>query len=135
MNSRKFYCVKCRRKFTQGISENICVEKLRNNKFALVTHCNKCNTKCYRFISDASTETIIKHYGQCKRGGRSRSRSKCGAGKVRSRSTGKCRSKKKPGRKARSRSRSKCGAGKARSRSTGRCRSKKKPGRKARSRY
>ena len=31
---------------------------------------------------------------------RSRSRSKCGAGKVRSRSTGRCRSKKKAGRKA-----------------------------------
>ena len=123
-NSRQFYCVKCRRKFTQGISENICVKKLRNNKFALVTHCNKCNTKCYRFISDASRETMIKHYGQCNSG---RSRSKCGAGKVRSRSTGKCRSKKKPGRHARSRS--KCGAGTVRPRSTGRCRSKKMAGR------
>jgi len=131
MKSSQFYCVKCKRKFRQSNDDRICVVKLKNHRAANKTTCTACDTTCYRFISVDSTPSMIQEYGLCN--GRSKPKSKCHSGEVRSRSTGRCRSPKKRGRKARSEAKVKCRTSQVRSRSTGHCRSKKKPGRKARS--
>lgn len=140
----EFYCVSCRKRVTLKDAD-ICVKVYANKKTgatpALRGKCSKCDTNVTKFIARDKAESLIKKFGKCRGANASLSRKKsvvksrakkpCKSGKIRSRTTGRCRSPKNAPKKSARKSpkksaRKPCKSGKVRSRTTGRCRSPKK---------
>jgi hypothetical protein len=152
LKENEFYCVKARKRCTVK-PENICVTTWKNGVNALLGESEKYDCKVTKIVKESKVPQLVKKYGECKRSRRrkspvrksksrrkvskskrkspkaSKSRRKsrkmpCPEGKVRNRSTGRCRNKsvRRKSRKA-SKSRPNCKYGVKKS---GGC--KKKPG-------
>ena len=68
MKEREFYCVKCRKKVTEG-KQDICVKIYKNKKTgtspALVSTCHRCGTNLSKFVKRDKVEKLTKRYGKC----------------------------------------------------------------------
>jgi hypothetical protein len=64
MKSNEFYCVACRKKVTIS-SGNICVTKLKNDRYALKAYCGKCECNLTKFISNDSVPKMKSKFGKC----------------------------------------------------------------------
>jgi len=66
MKVNQFYCVALRKKVTLD-SEDICVSKLKNGRYALKGYCDEAKCNLVKFISSDSIEDMKHRFGNCKK--------------------------------------------------------------------
>ena len=80
MKTNEFYCVACRKRVTIG-SNDICVSKLKNGRYALKAYCGKCDCHLTKFISNDSVSKMKSKFGKCSSPKKSKRRSRSKAKK------------------------------------------------------
>ncbi len=96
MKANEFYCVALKKRVTLD-TDDICVVKLKNGRYALEGYCHEVESNLIKFISNDSVCKMQEKFGKCKKS------------KKRSKSKRRSKSKKRSKRKSRkSRRKSRC---------------------------
>jgi hypothetical protein len=64
MKQKEFYCVKCK-KVASVNNHEIRLRTLKNDKHCLFSHCDKCNTKLFKFVKEDDVEKLSSKYKKC----------------------------------------------------------------------
>jgi hypothetical protein len=74
MKANEFYCVALKKRVTLD-TDDICVVKLKNGRYALKGYCHEVGSNLIKFISNDSVCKMQEKFGKCKKSKR-RSKSK-----------------------------------------------------------
>jgi hypothetical protein len=74
MKANEFYCVALKKRVTLD-TDDICVVKLKNGRYALKGYCHEVGSNLIKFISNDSVCKMQEKFGKCKKS-KKRSKSK-----------------------------------------------------------
>ena len=74
MKANEFYCVALKKRVTLD-TDDICVVKLKNGRYALKGYCHEVRSNLIKFISNDSVCKMQEKFGKCKKS-KKRSKSK-----------------------------------------------------------